>query len=119
MSEEGRVLLAPLDPVHDIGLKMIARGLEEAGFETLLLQPDLTPEEIVGRALELGAGTLLLSRTLGYGVGEMLARFVDLADASGLREQTRIGIGGMAIRAELAAELGFDAGFGPGGRCAS
>lgn len=109
-----KVLLAPLDPVHDIGLKMIARGLREAGHETVLLPPDLAPEEIVSQALDQGAQTLLISRTLGYGVAELLARFIDLADAAGLRDKARIGIGGMAIRRELAAELGFDAGFGPG-----
>ena len=58
--------------------------------------------------------TLLISRTLGYGVGELLARFIDMTDAAGLREKVKIGIGGMAIRPELAAELGFDGGFGPG-----
>ncbi len=109
-----RVLLAPLDPVHDIGLKMIARGLDQAGHETVLLPPDLSPEEIVSQTLQQGAQTLLISRTLGYGVAELLARFIDLADAAGLRAKTRIGIGGMAVRRELAAELGFDAGFGPG-----
>jgi methylmalonyl-CoA mutase cobalamin-binding domain/chain len=109
------VLLAPLDPVHDIGLKMIARGLEQAGHKTVLLPPDLGPEEIIEHVLRYDeVDTLLLSRTLGYGVGEILARFVDLADAAGMREKIRIGIGGMAIRQELAAELGFDAGFGPG-----
>jgi len=108
------VLLAPLDPVHDIGLKMIARGLEQAGYSICLLQPDLTAEEIIEQSVRFGASTLLLSRTLGYGVAELLARFIDLADAAGLRERVKIGIGGMAIRQELAAELGFDAGFGPG-----
>lgn len=109
-----RVLLAPLDPVHDIGLKMIDRGLRQAGHETILMPPDLPPEDIIAQALSRACGTVLISRTLGYGVAELLARFVDLADAAGLREKTRIGIGGMAIRRELAAELGFDAGFGPG-----
>lgn len=108
------VLLAPLDPVHDIGLKMIARGLEQAGHKTILLQPDLSPEEIIEQIFRNNVDTLLLSRTLGYGVGELLARFVDLADAAGVRDRIKIGIGGMAIRQELAAELGFDAGFGPG-----
>jgi methylmalonyl-CoA mutase cobalamin-binding domain/chain len=109
-----KVLLAPLDPVHDIGLKIIARGLGQAGYETELLPPDLTLEEIIAHTVHYGAGTLLISRTLGYGVAELLARFIDLADAAGLREKVKIGIGGMAVRAELAAELGFDAGFGPG-----
>ncbi len=109
-----KVLLAPLDPVHDIGLKIIARGLEEAGYRTVLLPPDLSEEEIIDNALREGTDTLLLSRTLGYGVAEILARFVDLADAAGIRAKVKLGIGGMAVRPELAAELGFDAGFGPG-----
>ena len=109
-----KVLLAPLDPVHDIGLKIIARGLEAAGYPIVLLPPDLAEEEIVDRAHRENAATLLLSRTLGYGVAEVLARFVDIADAAGLRDRVKMGIGGMAVRAELAAELGFDAGFGPG-----
>lgn len=109
-----RVVLAPLDPVHDIGLKMMARGLAAAGHDTLLLGPDLTPEEIIEQVQRYHANILLVGRTLGYGVAELLARFVDLADAAGLRDHVKIGIGGMAIRPELAAELGFDAGFGPG-----
>lgn len=109
-----RVLLAPLDPVHDVGLKLIDRGLREAGHETVLLPPDLPPEEIVAAALRAGADCILLSRTLGYTVAEAAARFVDLCEAAGLRQRVRLGIGGMAIRPELAAELGFDGAFGPG-----
>ncbi|ATW26104.1 cobalamin B12-binding domain-containing protein [Candidatus Formimonas warabiya] len=110
-----KVLLAPIDPVHDIGLKKISRGLAEAGYETILLPPDLAPEEIIEQVVRQGnVDTLLLSRTLGYGVAELLAKFIDLTDASGIREKIKIGIGGMSIRPELAAELGFDGGFGPG-----
>ena len=109
------VLLVPIDPVHDIGLKMIARVLKQNGHTVILLPPDCTPVEIIEQVLRAPAvDTLLMSRTLGYGVGEILAQFIDLADSAGLREKIRIGIGGMAIRPELAAELGFDAGFGPG-----
>ena len=43
-----------------------------------------------------------------------MGKFIDLAEATGIRDKVVIGIGGMAIRPELAAELGFDAGFGPG-----
>lgn len=114
MSDKKRVLLAPIDPVHDIGLKMVGRSLSEAGHETILLAPDLPLEEIVQAALDEKVDVVLLSRTVGYGVAELLSRFNDLADAAGLRDKVRIGIGGMAIRPELAQELGFDAGFGPG-----
>lgn len=108
-----RVLLSPLDPVHDIGLKMIKNALDEAGHNTFLLPPDVTPGEIVEEALDKKAEVILLSRTLGYGVAELLGRFVDLIEGAGIRHQVRLGIGGMAIKPELAAELGFDQGFGP------
>ncbi|HEX3031605.1 MAG TPA: cobalamin-dependent protein, partial [Bacillota bacterium] len=111
---EQRVMLIPLDPVHDVGLKMIRRGLNEAGHETILLPPDLPVEEAIQEIVKADVNTILVSRTLGYGVAEILARFVDLLDAAGIRERVKVGIGGMAIRPELAAELGFDAGFGPG-----
>ncbi len=109
-----KILMAPLDPVHDIGLKIINRGLREAGHETILLQPDLPIEEIIQEIIDKKADTVLISRTLGYGVADLLSRFIDLADAAGLRDHIRMAIGGMAIRPELAQELGFDAGFGPG-----
>lgn len=114
MKAKKRVVLAPLDPVHDIGLKMIRRGLEQAGHQTWLFPPDYSPQEIVHGIIENKAEVVLISRTLGYGVEEILAQFVDLVDATGMRERVKLGVGGMAIRPELAAELGFDAGFGPG-----
>ncbi len=114
MGDLKRVLLAPLDPVHDVGLKTIRRGLEEAGHTTILLPPDLPPEQVVQAALDHEVDCVLIGRTLGYQVAEILARFVDLAEAAGLRRVVRLAVGGMAIRPELAAELGFDAGFGPG-----
>ncbi|RKL64172.1 cobalamin-binding protein [Thermoanaerobacteraceae bacterium SP2] len=112
--QKKKVLLAPLDPVHDIGLKMIKRGLDQAGHETLLLPPDYSQEEIIKAIIDNKADVVLVSRTLGYGVAEILGKFIDLAEAAGIRDRVKIGIGGMAIRPELAAELGFDAGFGPG-----
>jgi methylmalonyl-CoA mutase cobalamin-binding domain/chain len=112
--EKKKILLAPIDPVHDVGIKMINRGLAEAGHETILLPPDLPPDEIIQTALEKNVNVVMLSRTLGYGVAELLAKFIDYTEAAGLRDKAKIAIGGMAIRPELAQELGFDAGFGPG-----
>lgn len=103
-----------LDPVHDIGLKMIKRGLEQAGHSTLLMPPDYSQEEIIKSIVDNKVDVVLVSRTLGYGVAEILGKFVDLAEAADIRDNVKIGIGGMAIRPELASELGFDAGFGPG-----
>ena len=102
-----------LDPVHDIGLKIIKRGLEQAGHTTLLMPPDYSQEEIIKSIVDNNVDVVLVSRTLCMGA-EILGKFVDLAEAANIRDTVKIGIGGMAIRPELAAELGFDAGFGPG-----
>ena len=107
-----KVLLVPLDPVHDVALKVLNRMLKARGHETVLLPPDLPMEEIVAKAAEEKPDVLMVSRTLSYGVAELLSRFVDQVEVAGLREKTRLVIGGKAIHPSLAAELGFDAGFG-------
>lgn len=107
------VLLVPLDPVHDIGIKMINRALTERGHRTVLFPPDRSPEEVVQAIERNNPDCVLVSRTLGYGTAELLSRLIDLMEAAGLRKNIRIAVGGMAIRPSLAAELGFDAGYGP------
>lgn len=107
-----RILCVPFDPVHDVGIKIIKNELDKNGHHTELLSPDLSPEVIVKIASKGNYDFILVSRTLGYGVAEMLARFVDMLDAAGVREKSKIVIGGKPITPELAAELGFDKGFG-------
>jgi len=106
-----KILLAPLDPVHDNAVKILKRKLGEIGYEAIAMRPGTTPEEVIEKALQERPDAILVSRTLGYKVGETLGRLVDLAEASGLRETTRLGIGGMAITREIGAELGFDGCF--------
>ena len=107
-----RILCVPLDPVHDVGIRLIRNALAKQGHDTELLSPDLPMEEVVRRASEGAYDFILVSRTLGYGVAELLARFVDLLDAAGVRQRSKIVIGGKPVTPELAAELGFDKGFG-------
>jgi len=112
--EKKKILLVPLDPVHDVALKIINRRLKDRGHETILMPPDIPIEEVISQALKVKPDIILISRTLGYGVAELLGRFIDLAEASGIRSKAKIVIGGKAIKPELAAELGFDAGYGEG-----
>ncbi|HWQ45939.1 MAG TPA: hypothetical protein VN376_03680 [Longilinea sp.] len=105
------VLLAPLDPVHDNAIKLIKRKLVDAGYDAVSMPPGTSPEEVIQKALELSPSAILVSRTLGYKVAEILSSLVDLAEAAGLRNTTRIGVGGMAITKEIGTELGFDGCF--------
>ncbi|HAP34854.1 MAG TPA: cobalamin-binding protein, partial [Bacteroidetes bacterium] len=105
------ILCIPLDPVHDVGIKLISAELSKHGHKTELLAPDLPIEGIIKKASSDNYDFILVSRTLGYGIAELLARFVDQLDAAGIRDRSKIVIGGKAITPELAAELGFDKGF--------
>ena len=106
-----KCLMIPLDPVHDVGLRMIRSALDNAGHTTVLLPPNLPVEEVVKRAAETEYDYILVSRTMGYGVVDLLTHLIDLMDAAGVRKKSRIIIGGKAITPQLAAELGFDQGF--------
>lgn len=106
-----KVLLAALDPVHDNAVKLLNRKLSELGYQTIILPPGVHENEVIERAIQEQPAAILISRTLGYQVAEILGRLVDLAEAAGLREHTLLGVGGMAITRELGAELGFDATF--------
>ena len=90
-----KILCVPLDPVHDVGIKIINGELARHGHQTLLLQPDLPMEAIVKKASEGEYDFIMVSRTLGYGVAELLARFTDLLDAAGIRERSKVVIGGV------------------------
>ncbi len=105
------VLLAPLDPVHDNAIKLLKRKLSEAGYDAISMPPGTSAEEVVQRALVMQPDAILVSRTLGYKVAETLSHLVDLADAAGIHDRTRLGVGGMAITKEIGAELGFDGCF--------
>ncbi len=105
------VILAPLDPVHDNAVKLIKRRLTDYGYNAIAMRPGTTVEEVIQLAQETRPAAVLVSRTLGYKVAEILSRLVDLAEAAGVRDYARFGVGGMALTKEAGAELGFDATF--------
>jgi methylmalonyl-CoA mutase cobalamin-binding subunit len=108
-----KILLAPLDPVHDAGLKLIRRKLEALGYSCVLLPPDITVEEIGQAALREKADMIFIGRTVGYGVEQLFQRVKDVLTRQGVFGKIRVAIGGMAVTDELARRLGFEGGFGP------
>ncbi|SFS35789.1 OAM dimerization domain-containing protein [Marininema halotolerans] len=73
-------------------------------------------EEMLAKAMELQADALLVSQVVTQkGVHiQNLTELVELAEAEGVRDQLLLICGGPRINHEMALELGFDAGFGPG-----
>ncbi|KEO83420.1 OAM dimerization domain-containing protein [Tumebacillus flagellatus] len=73
-------------------------------------------EEMVAKAIELNADAILVSQVVTQKDVHIpnLAQLVELLEAEGLREKLILICGGPRIGHELALELGYDAGFGPG-----
>lgn len=73
-------------------------------------------EEFIKKAIELKADILLVSQTVTQKNVHInnLTNLVELLEAEGLRDKVVLIAGGPRITHELAKELGYDAGFGPG-----
>ncbi len=73
-------------------------------------------EELIAKAKEVNADAILVSQTVTQkNIHIMnLTNMVELLEAEGLRDKIILTCGGPRISHELAQELGYDAGFGPG-----
>lgn len=110
---------------HTVGLDAIMNMKGYAGEYGLERYPEIEAhnlgsqvanEDLIAKAIELGADAVLISQVVTQKNVhiENLTNFIELAEAEGLRERTLLIVGGPRITHELATELGFDAGFGPG-----
>jgi beta-lysine 5,6-aminomutase beta subunit len=73
-------------------------------------------EDLVARAIEESADVILVSQVVTQKNIHLdnLTRLQDILEAEGLRQRIILVVGGPRISHELAKELGYDAGFGPG-----
>lgn len=110
---------------HTVGIDAIMNmkgyaghyGLERyKGIEAYNLGSQVPNEEFIKKAVELKADVLLVSQTVTQKNVhiENLTNLVELLEAEGLRDKMVLVCGGPRISHELAKELGYDAGFGPG-----
>jgi len=92
-------------------------GLERYdGIEAYNLGSQVPNEEMVAKAIELNADAILVSQVVTQKDVHIpnLTELVELLEAEGLRDKVVLTCGGPRISHELAKELGYDAGFGPG-----
>lgn len=110
---------------HTVGLDAIMNmkgyqgeyGLERYPmFETYNLGSQVPNEALLQKAVEVHADAVLVSQVVTQKDIHIknLTELVELAEAEGLRHRLIMVVGGPRIDRALAAELGFDAGFGPG-----
>jgi len=110
---------------HTVGIDAIMNmkgfaghyGLERYEmFEAHNLGSQVSNEEFVAKAIELNADALLVSQTVTAKDAHIknMTELVELLEAEGIRDKVILIAGGARITHELAKELGYDAGFGPG-----
>lgn len=110
---------------HTVGLDAIMNmkgyqgeyGLERyPWFETYNLGSQIPNEALLQKAVEVQADAVLVSQVVTQRDIHIknLTELVELAEAEGLRPRLILVVGGPRFDRRLAAELGFDAGFGVG-----
>lgn len=85
-------------------------------LEAINLGSQVSAEELVRTSIAEKADIVLVSQTVTQKDAHLgiLTEIVDLFEAEGVRSDLILICGGARITHELAKELGYDAGFGPG-----
>jgi 5-methyltetrahydrofolate--homocysteine methyltransferase len=105
----GKVVIGTVKgDLHDIGKNLVAMMLEGAGFEVIDLGNDVSPEKFVETARESDAQIIALSALLTTTMPSMV-NTIKALEAAGMRQQTKVMIGGAPINQEYAASIGADA----------
>ncbi|NLY37263.1 MAG: hypothetical protein GX046_08535 [Tissierellia bacterium] len=110
---------------HTVGIDAIMNmkgyaghfGLERyAMIDAYNLGSQVENEEFIRQAVEKKADVLLVSQTVTQKDVHIqnMTQLVELLEAEGLRDKIILIAGGPRVNNELAKELGYDAGFGPG-----
>lgn len=73
-------------------------------------------EDLLAKALEMNADGILVSQTVTQKDAHIrnFTEFIELLEAENLRDRFILIAGGARVTNDLAIELGYDAGFGPG-----
>lgn len=110
---------------HTVGIDAIMNmkgynhhfGLERyEGMEAINMGSQVLNEDLVAKAIEVNADAILVSQVVTQKNVHIpnLTQLVELLEAEGLRDKVVLVCGGPRLSHELAKELGYDAGFGPG-----
>lgn len=110
---------------HTVGIDAIMNMKGYAGhygleryemIDAYNLGAQVANEDLIRKAVELNADVILVSQTVTQKKIHIqnLIQLVELLEAEGIRDRFLLICGGPRITNDLAKELGYDAGFGPG-----
>ncbi|MEN6451454.1 MAG: corrinoid protein [Thermoguttaceae bacterium] len=104
----GRVVIGTVQgDLHDIGKNLVASMLEGGGFQVVDLGVDVPPERFVEAAKEKD-GTIVALSALLTTTMSMMKNVIEALEKAGLRNRTKVMIGGAPITQQYADEIGAD-----------
>lgn len=104
----GKVVIGTVKgDLHDIGKNLVAMMLEGAGFEVIDLGTDVSAEKFIAAAREHQAQIVAMSALLTTTMPGMKAT-IEALNASGLRDQVKILVGGAPVTQDYATLIGAD-----------
>jgi methylmalonyl-CoA mutase cobalamin-binding domain/chain len=104
----GRVVIGTVQgDLHDIGKNLVASMLEGGGFQVVDLGVDVSPDRFVEAAKEKDGTIVALSALLTTTMTTM-RRVVESLEKAGIRNKTKVIIGGAPITQQYADEIGAD-----------
>jgi 5-methyltetrahydrofolate--homocysteine methyltransferase len=104
----GRVVIGTVQgDLHDIGKNLVASMLEGGGFQVIDLGVDVAPEKFIDAVREEDGSLLAMSALLTTTMTQM-KKVIEALQTAGLRDKTKIMIGGAPITQQYADEIGAD-----------
>jgi len=104
----GRVVIGTVQgDLHDIGKNLVASMLEGGGFQVVDLGVDVPAEKFLEAAKEKD-GTIVALSALLTTTMTMMKNTIDALQQAGIRDQTKVMIGGAPITQQYADEIGAD-----------
>jgi 5-methyltetrahydrofolate--homocysteine methyltransferase len=105
----GRVVIGTVQgDQHDMGKNLVGIMLKGAGLDVFDLGKDVAPEQFVEKALEIGADVIGMSALLTTTM-PVMKTVVEIAIERGIRDKTKIIVGGAPLSNEYASCIGADA----------
>ena len=104
----GRVVIGTVQgDLHDIGKNLVASMLEGGGFQVTDLGVDVAPERFVEVAKQKD-GTIVALSALLTTTMTMMKNVIQALEKAGIRQKTKVIIGGAPITQQYADEIGAD-----------
>ncbi len=104
----GRVVIGTVQgDLHDIGKNLVASMLEGGGFEVVDLGVDVSPEKFV-QAVQERDNTIVALSALLTTTMTVMKSVIEALEKAGVREKTKVIIGGAPITQAFADEIGAD-----------